>query len=159
MKLFFLRHAEAEPGDDDARRELTGKGRKDARRIGKFLRDAGVKFDAAFASPLIRAQQTAELTLAECPLRRGVKLRCVDALLNGTSPKDFQHWLAKLPKTAEAVLLVGHAPSLAENVAQLLGLPKSTACNLPKGGLAGVELTADAAPTLRLFITPKLLKK
>jgi phosphohistidine phosphatase len=159
MKLFFLRHTEAEPGDDDSLRELTDRGRKDARRVGAFLHDAGVRFDAAFASPLVRARQTAEFALKKCPLRRGAKLRIVNALLNGASPAEFQRWLGTLPKRLDTVLLVGHAPSLAEHLARLLALPKSGSCNLPKGGLACVELAANPPAVLRLFITPKLLKK
>ncbi|HSX85873.1 MAG TPA: phosphohistidine phosphatase SixA [Cellvibrio sp.] len=62
MELFILRHGEAEPRTttDDAR-QLTDKGRADvARMIKSSLEDLG-ELTHIWVSPLVRAQQTAEI--------------------------------------------------------------------------------------------------
>ena len=47
MKLYFLRHAEALDGKDDAGRPLSPHGKKEARKVGRFLKGAGIEFDDA----------------------------------------------------------------------------------------------------------------
>jgi phosphoserine phosphatase len=50
--------------------ELTDKGQAMAQMVGGALKD--LKFDAAYSSPLKRAQHTAELVLAQCPKAPGL---------------------------------------------------------------------------------------
>ena len=153
MKLYFLRHAEAVDGPDDADRPLAARGKKNAREVGRFLQRAVIEFDAAYSSPLMRAKQTAEIVLEACG---SAELEIADALLNATSPAQFEEWLKNLPE-AKHVLLVGHAPSLAERVRQLLGIANTETLKLPKGGLACLETDDRRAAALKLFVTPKLL--
>ena len=153
MKLYFLRHAEAVEGPDDAGRLLSARGKKQAREVGRFLKRAAVEFDAAYSSPLVRAKQTAEIVLETCGL---AELEIADALLNETSSAQFEDWLKNLPG-AKHVLAVGHAPSLAERVRQLLGIAVPEAFKLPKGGLACLETEDRRAAALKLFVTPRLL--
>ena len=80
MKLYFLRHAEALDGKDDAGRPLSPHGKKEAREVGRFLKGAGIEFDAAYSSPLVRAKQTAKIVLEVCG---SAELEIADALLNG----------------------------------------------------------------------------
>jgi len=156
MKLYFLRHTEALDGMDDAARPLSGRGRRQAEAIGEFLERAGIAFDAAYSSPLVRAWQTAEWVL-----RRGggVEPDClqrVDALLNETTARGFEGWLRSLPE-ARHVLLVGHNPSLSERVNALLGMPEHGGLDLPKGGLACVGSPDGRGGALKFYVTPKLL--
>jgi phosphohistidine phosphatase SixA len=62
VNVFIMRHGEAEPNaDTDAKRELTPQGRKD---IAQMLVDYGSELsrvDSIWASPYVRAQQTAQL--------------------------------------------------------------------------------------------------
>ena len=153
MKLYFLRHAEAVDGPDDADRLLSPRGKQQAREVGRFLKRAAVEFDAAYSSPLVRAKQTAEIVLETCGL---AELEIADALLNETSSAQFEDWLKNLPG-AKHVLAVGHAPSLAERVRQLLGMANAEALQLPKGGLACLETEDRRAAALKLFVTPRLL--
>lgn len=153
MKLYFLRHAEAGEAPVDAVRRLTGKGRRDARRVGRFLRDSGVALDLAFSSPLVRAVETAEAVLGRLPARGRPKLREVPALLNDTSSAGFLRWLKRLPKSA-VVLLVGHEPSLGSHVRALLGGPDPASLPVPKGALLRVDLPERGPAELRLVISP-----
>jgi phosphohistidine phosphatase len=156
MKLYFLRHAEALDGTDDAARPLSPHGRKQAACIAEFLGAADVEFDAAYSSPLARARQTAEIVLDVCGGVAPAQLRSADALLNEASPMHFSRWLAELP-SAKHILLAGHAPSLAERVRSLLSLSNAQVLKLPKAGLACVETEDCQTCVLRFLITPKVL--
>ena len=156
MKLYFLRHAEALDGEDDAARPLSPDGREQSKAIAKFLSDAGVKFGAAFTSPLVRAHQTAEIVLRTMGLMGDLKLKIADALLNETSESQWNRWLKSLPEEKH-VLLVGHAPSIAERVRALLSVAHGDALNLPKGAVACVESDDRHSGRLKYFLTPKSL--
>ena len=57
--IWLLRHAEAEDGSPDAERELTEKGKKQARNAGLALKALGVEPEPCFTSPKVRARDTA----------------------------------------------------------------------------------------------------
>ena len=153
MKLYFLRHAEAVDGPDEADRLLSPRGKKQAREVGRFLKRAAVEFDAAYSSALLRSKQTGEIVLDVCG---STTLEITEALLNETAQTQFGKWLKNLP-AAEHVLLVGHAPSLGERVRQLIGMATSSGLKLPKGGVACVDflqpVTAISAKLIRHTVT------
>jgi phosphohistidine phosphatase len=153
MKLYFLRHADAFDGGDDAARPLSPHGRKEALEVGRFLKRAGIAFDAAYSSPLVRAKETAEIILDVCG---STKLNLTAALLNETSEAKFDVWLKGIPD-ARHICLVGHAPSLAQWVRQLLGITGTEALKLPKGALACLETENRRTASLKFLVTPKLL--
>ncbi len=67
MKLYVLRHAEAEdrgPGVEDGARRLTTRGKTRMREAAQGLQRLGVKFDAMLTSPLARAAETAAIVAA-----------------------------------------------------------------------------------------------
>ena len=64
MKLCFLRHGEADWPDwnkPDDERPLTERGRKEMKRVARFLERLKLVPDAILTSPLPRASQTAEI--------------------------------------------------------------------------------------------------
>jgi len=152
-----MRHAEALDGTDDDARPLSQRGGRQAREIARFLKDAGIAFDAAYASPLVRARETAEAVLKVCGEILPEELQLTDALLIESSRRDFEGWLRCLPD-AEHGLIVGHAPTLADRVRSLLSLAHPESFRLPKAGLACVETDDRRTGVLKFFITPKLLK-
>jgi phosphohistidine phosphatase len=156
MKLYFLRHAEALDGPDDAARPLSPRGWRQARSMGRFLEEAKISFDLAYTSPLVRAHETAEALLHGCSAMPGTRLQKVNALLNDCTQKQFDGWLRALPD-ARHVLLVGHAPTLPERVCSLLGITDPETLKLPKGALACLETEDRRTATLKLFLAPKFL--
>jgi len=63
MNLILWRHAEAEiqrPGQDDMERELTAKGRRQARRVAEWLDARLPESTRILVSPEARTQQTVE---------------------------------------------------------------------------------------------------
>jgi phosphohistidine phosphatase len=154
MKLYLLRHAEAADGVPDAERPLTAKGIAQSKAVGQFLAERGVKFDAAFTSPLVRAVETAELVLEEMQgKKKGVKLQKTDHLLNECGTREFEVWLKELARY-DKVLMVGHNPTLSLHLARLLHVQSPVSVTLSKGALAVVRLEGAQA-VLKLFITPK----
>lgn len=123
--IWLLRHAEAEDGSPDAARELTDKGRKQARNAGLALKALGVELELCLTSPKVRARDSA---LIACePL--GVEVREDDRLAGG--PFDPEEVAAGL----EEVLLVGHDPDFSMAVHDATGAQ----VRMKKGGLAGIE--------------------
>jgi phosphohistidine phosphatase len=156
MRLYFLRHAEAFPGEDDAARELTPFGRKQVRALSRFLNRAEIRFDAAYSSPLVRARQTAQILLKRVPLISSEGLQITDALLNENSGPAFRRWLQQLPMSRH-ILLVGHMPSLSEYISQLLGVSEAGVFDLAKGALTCVKTDDGRTARLKFSVTPSLL--
>ena len=157
MRLYLLRHADAVNGPDDDIRELSALGRKQARRLGEFLSQAGIGFDAAFSSPLIRARETAGLVVKECGKIEPGQIETTGALLNETSDTAFDRLCRGLPHS-HRVLFVGHAPTLAERAERLLHLPRAGGFKLGKCAMICVDWEPGrTSAALKFFVTPKLL--
>ena len=158
MNLYFLRHTTPFDGAPDAERRLTPGGHEDAARLGRFLTEAGVKLEAAYSSPLIRAVETAEDVVRVTNPDGPIPITKTDALLNETSQEDFQGFLKTLPPL-EHILLVGHAPALGRRVGALLGLENPGQFELSKGGLACVVTNDRLSGALKFLVSPKVLGK
>ena len=121
MKVYLIRHASAVPEGpkltDDAR-YLDRDGRQACRGVGRLLREQGISFDAVLTSPLVRAVQTAEL-IAEAVDFLGV-VEAHYGLYPGSHPSAIA---ADIPTRGGDVALVGHAPTISEIGAHLVGQP------------------------------------
>ena len=121
MKLYLLRHAEAEDAKDDADRHLTRKGRKDVRALGKELRRHKLRVKQIWHSGIARAVETAEEIAPY--LRGGAK----PVKRPGLAPNDSPSKMAQLiAKRNEHLMIVGHEPFLGKLAAQLV-LSRSSA--------------------------------
>ena len=143
-QLWLLRHGEAVPHDiDDAARELTERGRDQARAAGRALAALGVKIHLAFTSPKVRARDTALLACAE--------LGCDDpiehAALAGGFDRDDALELLAAAGDDQRVLVVGHEPDFSQVVHDLTGGRVA----LKKGGLAAVRLEGTSGELIVLL--------
>jgi phosphohistidine phosphatase len=144
MDLYLIRHAEAVSREDeqfaDEDRPLTENGRGQARALAKALVARGIQFDAVFASPLIRARQTAEELLQNMhgPL---AELEFCNHLKPGGKFRKLTRFLVGL--AGESIALIGHEPDLSELAGRLIGSRK-VQLDLAKGGMALVK--CDGAP-------------
>jgi phosphohistidine phosphatase len=125
MKVIFVRHAQAEPrgqGLADADRRLVKEGRQQARITAKALDAIGEKVELVLTSPLARARETA------AELDRTL----VELLDKGTS----------------GICLVGHAPTLGDYIARLIGVKAglSETVDLTKSGAGCVEIEKPTKP-------------
>jgi phosphohistidine phosphatase len=116
-RLLLLRHAKAVQANKDtpadAERPLAERGRKDAPRVGRALREKGYMPGLVLCSPSRRTRETFELGNAE--LHSDAKIEFVDALY-AASAKRIVALLRTLPDKAEQPLLVGHNPGLEDCV-------------------------------------------
>lgn len=136
MQLYILRHANAdtEAATDEAR-ELSEKGREQARKVARFCALHGITPDVIFSSPLIRAQQTAKPVAKEL----GMEVTTVRWLACGATPVGILGQLAAFGESA-TVMLVGHQPDLGELIAHLLGAAQGASVNVRKASLTLVEV-------------------
>jgi phosphohistidine phosphatase len=130
LRLFLIRHADAESGDPDELRRLSPEGREQARALGKRLADEGVRPNALLTSPLLRARETGE-ALAEA-------LACTsepsDALAPGASAATVQ---SAIEGRGETVVVVGHQPDCGQIAAEL---GDGTELRFPPAGVVELHL-------------------
>ena len=139
--IWLLRHGDAEAGEGkpDAERDLTDKGVRQSRAVGKALKALGVELDVCLTSPKVRANRTAELACKEL----GVSVEEDESLAGG----DFDP--LELAAGRGEVMLVGHEPDFSSAVAQTTG----SRVKLKKGGIAAID-----DHVLHLLLRPKDLK-
>lgn len=107
MKLWLLRHGEAEPQSrSDAARELTARGRRDLQASATAL--LGQPLQAILASPYVRAQQSAEVVRQL--LGHDQAIITVPWLTPESDPREVLRELDALSE--ESLLLVAHQPLL-----------------------------------------------
>jgi phosphohistidine phosphatase len=113
VTLVLLRHAEAadkEAGRADFDRELTGKGRKQAERVGRQMAHRSLQPDLVVTSPAPRALQTAEIACAAMGIPAG-SLRHDESIYENDVP-DLLDVARRNGGTSRRLMLVGHNPSL-----------------------------------------------
>ena len=112
MRLFVIRHADAEAGEPDELRRLSTEGREQARELGMRLAAESVQPDAILTSPLLRARETGEALAAEL----GVESESSETLAPGATAAGV---LAEVEGRGETVLVIGHQPDCGQIAAEL----------------------------------------
>lgn len=131
MDLILWRHAHAgEHWDDpqaDLARPLSVKGERQAARMAQWLSQHLTESTRVIASPAARAQQTVAAL--------GRPFKTVEALAPGASVEDVLA-AARFPRSREAVLVVGHQPTLGLVAAHLLQMAdRATPVPIRKGAV------------------------
>jgi phosphohistidine phosphatase len=119
--LLILRHAKSKPKDPDISdhdRELDERGKDDALRMGKLLREKGLVPDFIMSSSALRARTTAEIVAEECEYKGEGKI-ALERSLYDAKPQDFMTIINRLHDKYDTVLLVGHNPTIEETVQTL----------------------------------------
>jgi phosphohistidine phosphatase len=129
MRLYLVRHAEAEQGEPDELRRLTPSGRAAARALGERLA-AGETLDSVLASPLLRARETAD----EIARAAGVEAEPDDRLAPGATAEDV---LAAVAGRGDGVVVVGHQPDCGRVAAELSGREEP---RFPPAGMVVIDL-------------------
>jgi phosphohistidine phosphatase len=156
--IILLRHGlaeERETGKTDEDRGLTADGHGRMKQITRGLAIALPKVGAIYTSPLLRAVQSA-LWVSKA-YRSRAAVNTTDALAPGASRKDFLALVASIQE--RRAILVGHEPTLTENLRALSGLGLSRLGELKKGGCYGVRLGANGKNVLEWMFPPRILRK
>ncbi|MCW8127067.1 phosphohistidine phosphatase SixA [Microbulbifer halophilus] len=116
MQLLILRHGEAEPMEvDDAARQLTGRGRAQVAGICESRVEALSGVRAIWASPFVRARQTAEIVADKF----GLEIKTEPLLIGDTSPQQVLDALQQVGDFP--LLLVSHQPLVGSLINGLCG--------------------------------------
>lgn len=164
MELYLIRHGIAGDRADyranDNIRPLTDEGRQKTQKVAKRLYKIGLRFSLILTSPLVRAQQTAEIFQ---------KVGLTDQLQEFTplAPEgDIQAWVKWWLEYSDnrqdpAIALVGHQPNLGNWAEMLVWGSPTGQLVVKKAGVIGVNLPETGTPLGRsklfLLVSPKWL--
>jgi phosphohistidine phosphatase len=166
-RLHLLRHAKSawdDPALRDRDRPLAPRGRKAAKRIGRWAKKHGVRPQLVVCSNAVRARQTLERVLPGL----GEPAVWFEVTLYAAGTEMLLARIQTLPDEVDEAMLVGHNPGL-RDLLLLLAAPSSLRerahGNVPTGALAeleaDVERWADVSPgeaRLTKFVVPRELK-
>jgi len=165
--LSLLRHAKSswdDPVERDFDRPLNGRGRRAAQRMGQFLGDEGLRFDAMIASPALRIRQTIEGM--EAGLGERLKPE-FDKRIYMASAASLFALVQETPETVGHLLLVGHNPGLEDMVllateGQQNALRTEAEVKYPTAAFASLVFSAErwadvgeAGAVLARFVRPR----
>jgi phosphohistidine phosphatase len=141
--LYLIRHGiAAERGTylDDDERPLTEEGHRKTRKIAKQLYELNLRFELILTSPLVRAQQTAEILQTE---RLSSHREVNPELAPGGRCDRWLQWLETWQQSQSqngSLALVGHEPDLSQWAEQLIGTRAPGRLILKKAGIIGLKL-------------------
>lgn len=166
QRLILLRHAKAaaHAGGGDSERPLTGRGHKDATRVGLYLRAQSLLPDMAIVSHARRTRETLDRVLEATgdgiPINVEPRLYHADPLILISSIRD-------VPARTHLLLVVGHNPGLGDLARELVGFGdryarKRLDDGFPTSSLAVIDFDGDGwtgvdigKGRLDRFITPE----
>ena len=150
MELILWRHADAEEGERDLERKLTGKGRKQAARVAQWLQRRLPSKFTVICSPARRARETADAL--------EVRYKILERLAPGAQVGDLVE-AAGWPKHKGMVILVGHQPDFGRAAAALVS-GSAAEWSVKKGGLwwlSNRERGGEVQVVVRAVIAPDLI--
>jgi phosphohistidine phosphatase len=142
MELYILRHGLAgEFGDprypDDSQRPLTAEGKRKMLQAALGMKALGLSFDLAFASPYLRARQTAEIVCRQLDCME--ILQITENLEPGRNPLKAINEINDRNLHSSRVLITGHEPFLSQLVSLLITGSNDPVVEMKKGALCKLE--------------------
>lgn len=140
--LYIVRHAKsswADPDQNDFERPLNDRGKRDAPRMGKRLKEKGIAPDVLITSPAKRAKSTAKriAKVLEYPKEKIVSVR----KLYHASEEEILTVVQSLKEKHDHVMMVGHNPGLTDFVNALID-QSTDIDNMPTCGIVAVSFPA-----------------
>ena len=137
--LLLLRHAKSSwknPELADINRPLNKRGKRDAPRMGKLIRDQDLIPDIILSSPAVRARKTAQALSIESGYENDLEIH--EEFYPG-DPYTFIESLAVMPDQINNALIVAHNPGLEAFLDVLTG----ESARMPTAALAHISLPID----------------
>ena len=158
--LYLLRHAKSSWKDvtlPDFDRPLKDRGRKAAKRIGKYLAAEKLSDPDVIVSPAVRTRETAEIVSKHANLRVDVRF---DERIYEASLRDLVQVVSEIPDTKKVAIMIGHNPGFEELLAYLTGEGR----RMPTCALAKIKFEVESWKDIKedqghldWFVTPKEL--
>lgn len=159
VKIYLMRHAHAVTEEEDPKRPLSKRGRRQVEDMAAFFQQRkNLDVERVWHSPLLRAVQTADLFCDQLEID-GTR-RMIDGLL----PFDDVGGVARrLSGFGYPLLIVGHEPHLGRLAADLVtGDPDQEVVDFKKGAVLCLEREESHSETalwhIRWFVTPTLVR-
>ena len=134
MKLYLVRHGEADSKEVNPERPLTPQGRADVEVVAKAAADRITALGAIWHSPKLRARQTAEILAGHIPADAALVER--DDLVDGPVGQVARD----VESAAGDLMIVSHIPFLPKLAGKLIeGDEDAQPLAFPAGGLACLE--------------------
>jgi len=148
-RLAILRHAKSswdDPGLDDFNRPLNERGWKTAHRLGRELKDRGIRFDLVLSSSSARTRETIDGVQKHYSFDGPIRF---EQELYLASEETLLEMIRSLEDDVKAPLIVGHNPGLERLIAELTrddrnGLRRRVVGKFPTGALAVLDLPAKS---------------
>jgi phosphohistidine phosphatase len=141
-RLILLRHAKSSWTNDrlsDSERPLSGRGERDAPRMGARLLEKGFRPSLVLSSPAERARRTAVLVAAA--LRYPVEAIRLEPALYLATADEILAVLATQADSVDCLLVIGHNPGLTDLAHRLL--PEFALTNLATAALLVIDCETD----------------
>lgn len=152
MDLILWRHADTEEGTPDLGRNLTPKGRRQAKRMANWLKPLLPQHTRILVSPANRTRQTADALQMHYEICN---------LIGPDCSAEHMRQAARWPDGNRAVMLVGHNPAISE-LASLLLADKRFPLTMRKGAawwFISRTRAGESSVLLKMAMTAGLLKK
>ncbi len=155
MRLYLVRHAEANLEEHSPEKELSDRGYKEIERVAAHVAGLSVELCCIFHSDKLRAVGTAKVLAAHLsPAKGAVKL-------DGLDPTDDPEIVARLitEKGADtSMMLVGHLPHLSRLAALLLtGDKDKRVVSFSNASVVSLKRCADGVWVVEWMLTPQVV--
>jgi phosphohistidine phosphatase len=122
MRLYLVRHGQAQPPEADQQRRLTSKGDNDTRKVARMIAPMDIRVAAIWHSGESRAKQTAEILASAVRAAHGVQNR------KGLTPDADPHKAAGVvANLQDDLMIVSHLPFIGRLAGLLLTQPTGPA--------------------------------
>jgi phosphohistidine phosphatase len=152
--LLIMRHAKSswdDSGLHDHDRPLSKRGKLNAPRMGRLLRELDLVPDLILTSSARRAHDTAEAVADQSGYEGVIQ---VEEELYAAPPEAYLETLAAADDRYERILVIGHNPGLEELLEMMSGEQES----LPTAAIARVDLAVESWQLLADDTRGKLVK-
>ena len=153
MNLYLVQHAEAVSKEENPDRPLTEKGKKDAQKSVRFLKNNNTKIDIIWHSSKTRAIETANI------FKEGLELSCNIQKREDLSPNDpVDKFIGELKSSNEDIMIVGHLPFLQKLASSLLiGSAQQSIISFKQAGVVCLSRQEEDSWQIIFHIIPDLL--
>ena len=155
MDLLLWRHAEAEEGFPDLKRNLTARGEKQAQQMAEWLRQHAPKTLRILVSPAVRCQQTVKAL--GLPFETDKRLSTEGSIASLLAAVGWPDG-GEAGDGNSAVLVVGHQPTLGQTASLLLS-GEEDSWTIKKGAVwwfSNRTRQGESQTVLRAVIPPDL---
>ncbi|MEO7635033.1 MAG: histidine phosphatase family protein [Sphingomicrobium sp.] len=152
--LGLMRHAKSswdDAGQSDFDRPLNARGRAAAERMGRELKQRGIRFDHVLASPATRVRETLDRLALGYGALPEVQF---DERIYAASEHMLVELIRALSASYAAALVVGHNPGMHQLLSALTGEVRD---KFPTGAVAMIELDSPVKGRLEALILPREL--